>query len=74
MGRIIVLLLILPNISGCGLIILHNALERNADRKASHEEHRHQERMKELQLQERLQDKQYPQVPTDAGIVRDTPF
>lgn len=68
--------LLLPNMTGCGLLILHSALERNADRKEIHEQHRHQERMRELQLQERLQDRQYPQggYTTDAGIVRDNPF
>lgn len=74
---IISILLILPNVTGCGLLVLHSALERNADRKEVQERHRHQERMRELYLQERLQDKQYPQQPTssgDAGIVRDNPF
>jgi hypothetical protein len=68
--------LLLPNMTGCGLLILHSALERNADRKETHEAHRHQERMRELDLQQRLQDKQYPQVyTTDGGaIVRETPF
>lgn len=68
--------LVLPNLTGCGYIILNNALERHADHKEQAERNRHQERMRELQLQERLQDKQYPQVTTggDAGIVRDNPF
>jgi hypothetical protein len=77
MKRAITLLcfaLLVPNMTGCGLLILHSALERNADNKETHEQHRHQERMRELQLQERLMDKQYPQGGTDAGIVREAPF
>ena len=78
MKRAITLLcfaLFVPNMTGCGLLILHSALERNADNKETREAHRHQERMRELQLQERLQDRQYPtNVGADAGIVRDNPF
>jgi len=75
---LIIFALLLPNMTGCvaliGGVVANNALERNADRKEIQERHRHQERMRELQLQERLQDKQYPQPTTDAGIVRDNPF
>lgn len=72
MGRVIILLLILPNISGCGLLVLHSALERNADNKETHESHRHQERMRELDIQERQLQRVQPL--QDAGIVRDNPF
>ena len=51
--------------------ITHNALERNADRKEWQEKHRHQERMRELDLQEKLINRQ---LPADAGIVRDNPY
>lgn len=71
LGRIIVLLLILPNITGCGLLILHSALERNADRKDTHEQHRHQERMRELDIQDKAL--RLPK-ESDAGIVRESPF
>jgi hypothetical protein len=60
-----------PLIAGA---ITSNALERNADRKETHESHRHRERMRELDLQERLMDRQYPQGGGDAGIVRDNPY
>jgi hypothetical protein len=74
---IIVVLLVIPNTTGCAGLIVASALSRNADRKETHEYHRHQERMKELDLQERLMNKQYPQVypqATDAGIVREPPY
>ncbi len=57
--------------------ITHNALERNADRKEWVEKHRHQERMRELDLQEKVINRQYPQSPqgeVDGGIVRESPF
>ena len=72
---IVLMTLILPNTTGCGYIILNNALERHADRKEVQERNRHQERMRELELQEKLMNKQYPQQGGDAGaIVRDNPF
>lgn len=79
-AKLICLALLLSNTTGCvaliGGVVANNALERHDDRKTLQERNRHQERMRELQLQERLQDKQYPQVQTggDAGIVRDNPF
>lgn len=54
--------------------ITHNALERNANRKEWQEKHRHQEKMRELDLQEKLINRQYQQDGADAGIVRDIPF
>ena len=70
--------LLLSHMVGCVPLIAgaitHNALERNSDRKEWTEKHRHQERMRELDLQERLMDRQYPQGSGDAGIVRDNPF
>jgi hypothetical protein len=57
------------------LLLLTNGclLQAMNDRKLQEAEWRHQERMRELQLQERLQDKQYLQVG-DGGLVRDNPF
>jgi hypothetical protein len=61
-----------PLIAGA---ITHNALERNSNRKEWVEKHRHQERMRELDLQEKLINRQYPQQDSgDAGIVRDAPY
>ena len=68
------MLVIVPNVTGCGLLVVHNALERNADRKELQERHRHQERMRELELQERLMNKQYPEQGDAGSIVRDNPF
>lgn len=72
MKALVLLLIILPNTTGCGLYVLHNALERNADNKDRYEQHRHQERMKELELQEK-RDKMR-QTPTNGEIVRNNPF
>ncbi len=63
-----------PMIAGA---ITHNALENNHNRKEWVEKHRHQERMRELDLQEKLINRQYPQgsyTSSDAGIVRDDPY
>ncbi len=60
-----------PLIAGA---ITHDALGRNADRKEWVEKHRHQERMRELDLQEKVINRQYPQGEVDGGIVRDNPF
>ena len=71
------LLLVVFNTTGCAGLIVANALDRNADRKELHEKHRHQEKMRELDLQDKWMKMQQPQAPTyatDAGIVRDTPF
>jgi len=67
---LIIFALLLPNMTGCGLIIAHNAIERHYDVRDREVEYRHQERMRELQLQEqrlRLQQQQ-------GQIVRDNPF
>jgi hypothetical protein len=84
MKNYILLLLLLCAPSGCVPLmagaITHNALERNSDRKEWQEKHRHQEKMRELDIQERWVKAQQPQVQqaptytTDAGIVRDNPF
>ena len=63
--------------SGCVPFIVHNALERNADNKERYETHRHREKMRELDIQEKALKQQAPQYPTyetDGGIVRDNPF
>jgi hypothetical protein len=64
-------LIILPNTTGCGLIIAHNAIQRHYDVRDREVEYRHQERMRELQIRE--QELQRAKgVP--APIVRDNPF
>jgi hypothetical protein len=74
LGKLIVLVILL-NTTGCAGLIVASALSRNADRKETHEYHRHQERMRELDLQERLMNRQYPQSQTtDAGILRESPY
>lgn len=65
------MVVVLPNSTGCAAIIANNALENHHERKSREIEYRHQERMKELELQEkRLKQNQ----PTSPQIVRDTPF
>lgn len=77
MNRVIVLVCVVLLCNGCVPMmagaITHNALERNADRKEWQEKHRHQERMRELDLQEKLINRQYPQ-GSDGGIVRELPY
>jgi len=82
--RCMLLLFILSTTSGCVPLmagaITHNALERNSDRKEWQEKHRHQEKMRELDIQEMSVRQQTPQTPiyptftVDAGIVREMPF
>jgi hypothetical protein len=79
--RYMLVAILLCTTSGCVPLmagaITHNALERNSDRKEWQEKHRHQEKMRELDIQEqwvKQQTPQYPTYTTDAGIVRDNPF
>jgi hypothetical protein len=85
--RYMLVAILLCTTSGCVPLmagaITHNALERNSDRKEWQEKHRHQEKMRELDLQEKWMKMQqpqaptyptYPTYPTDAGIVRESPF
>lgn len=81
MNRAIVMVCVALLCNGCVPLIAgaitHNALENNANRKEWQEKHRHQERMRELDLQEKLINRQYPQSnysSGDAGIVRDDPY
>lgn len=76
-SKVLMLLLVVFNTTGCAGFIVASALGRNADRKEWQEKHRHQEKMRELDLQEKWMKMQQPQAPTyttDAGIVRETPF
>lgn len=78
MNRAIVMVYVALFCNGCVPLmagaITHNALERNADSKETHERHRHQERMRELDLQEKVINRQYTPSSSDAGIVRDDPY
>jgi hypothetical protein len=67
---LILTFLVLPNSTGCGLIIAHNAIQRHYDVRDREVEYRHQERMKELELQKQQIQQQQPPPP----IVREVPF
>jgi len=77
MGKAITLLtiiLILPNTTGCAALIAADAIGRHDDRRRTEIQYRHQERMRELDLQEKRLKLEYQQRQGDGGIVRDNPF
>lgn len=64
--------------SGCAALIAADAIGRHDDRRRQEIQYRHQERMRELDIQEKrlklLQQQQLPSTNTDGGIVRDAPY
>lgn len=62
------------NSTGCGWLVVGRALDRHYDARDREIEYRHQERMKELQLQEKALQQQKPAPATTGAIVRENPF
>jgi hypothetical protein len=71
---LILVVLLLPNSTGCAAFIAAGALQNHHNRKWQEMEYRHQEKMRELDIQERRFKQNPPPQTTDGGIVRETPF
>lgn len=72
---IVGLLLLLSNTTGCAAIIAADAIGRHDDRRRQEIQYRHQERMRELDIQEKRLKLEYQQPQqADGGIVRETPY
>ncbi len=71
---LILMALLLPNSTGCAALIAADAIGRHDDRRRQEIEYRHQERMRELDIQERRLKQNLPPTTTDGGIVRESPF
>lgn len=65
---------LLSNTTGCAAIIAADAIGRHDDRRRQEIQYRHQERMRELDLQEKRLKLEYQRPQSDGGIVRDSPF
>lgn len=69
------ILLLVPHVSGCAAIIAADAIGRHDDRRRQEIQYRHQEKMRELDIQEKRLKLEYQQSQQgDAGIVRESPF
>lgn len=68
------IVLVMPNGTGCAAVIAAGALQNHHNRKWQEMEYRHQEKMRELDIQERRLKQNPAPPPTDGGIVREMPF